>query len=527
VLGLQDWEDQVKSRSSSADLLKRSANLFVRYRAPWLLLCAVGFAWAGDGQSRNLPATLLTCPECAVSGQTPDLRWPAPALVTFLKDPKPYSVISGLPGPLAEQLDLHYDLIGRIVGTQPLALDVMHIVSAGLLGREDSEITCRTMAFPLVDEKLKGTLSKLKFGEVVKATLMYGGNREFPHELVLSELAPDLRPDEGSGTCFNRSGLLIFYGTALEHVKVFNDGSISYQDRWLNRFERQKLSGGELAILLKAFADQGFNSLPPSPFFLFSPPTLKVEPKRNLLTLLCSRLQTVSLAGLETRLAPLLARLDDLKVRATSQTYYLLKLKDRISYTPKEWPFPQVPLSQLVSQWDRGRGAYNRAAVSEAMRATVPEEFLAGLHRLNGGTPSVYYTEAGKMYWVEKECNTSRCSAFQNLNVLEIPTREALMERTREYPNNALAMVRFTVGAIWPGDTGVRLAQVGPEGIRISNSDFEKNRFLYDQLFEVGSEGGLAVPLIEDGYAYRRVRICRVDPQDKPPPCITPDEKTN
>ena len=141
---------------------------------------------------------------------------------------------------------------------------------------------------PLVDVRLKGILSKLKFNELVKAALFYGGNQEFPHEYVLSELtAVATVPSNGiAGTGPSLSGLLLSYRGPVEYVNVYNDGTILYQDVLFNRFATQKLSPDELAQVLGTFAAQIFSSLPSTP------PTGDLRAYRNSLTLIWTRLQT-------------------------------------------------------------------------------------------------------------------------------------------------------------------------------------------------------------------------------------------
>jgi hypothetical protein len=77
----------------------------------------------------------------------------------------------------------------------------------------------------------------LKFNQLIKAKLFYGGNAEFPHEMVLSEAALDAGATTGG--CSNRSGLLLSYRGNGDYVNVYNDGGIYYQDLTMNRFGTQ------------------------------------------------------------------------------------------------------------------------------------------------------------------------------------------------------------------------------------------------------------------------------------------------
>lgn len=416
---------------------------------------------------------------------------------------------------LSQQLDIHFELTARIVSARPLVLDVLDM--SPIPKDEFSNLCGGLYVIALADARLKGILSQLNFNQLVKAKLFYGGNAEFPHEIVLSELALNARANSSMRGCYNRSGLLLSYRGNGDYVNVYNDGGIYYQDLTLNRFGTQKLSRDELAQLLKTFADSAFDTVPSSP-----PPMDQVFNYHSL-TLICSRFQNVSLTGQETKLAPLLSRLEDLKARATSQAFYLLLTNGRTKLTILEWPFRRVRLSEIEKR-------IPGAAIPAAMHGTVSEDFLSKLPQtvIIGTAASepnayVYVTDADQMYRVVRApCGGSRprCNTFGDLTAMRVQQPAA---RAIEPIFGRIAL--FAGRTFWPSDLGIDIAHVGKEGHQIANEDYEKHRPFYSKLHELAGSG-FGYSFIDDGYIYPGVRICRVDPQAPPTRCTNPDEKT-
>jgi len=481
----------------------------------WLILAGIGVTQLSFGQSA--PIMLPPCPECALAGQTPASETAGPPQVVYLQNPKPYHFgeIFEQTGP---QTDLRFEVTARVVSTRPLILDVLDVT--GPAQKSFAQLCGFTFFVPLADAKLKGVLSLLRFNQVVRATVFYGGNSEFPHEYVLSELAVDATPNVRTGICPSRNGLLISYRGLVEYVNVYNDGTILYQDILFNHFATEKLSHAELGPLLKTFANQNFSSIPSTP------PLGELILDRNSLTLICSRLQNVSVLGLEGKLAPLISSLEALKARATSQTFYLLLLKDRAKLTIREWPFPQLSLSRFHIGHPAGIGAPVewKDSLPQDVLSHIPESGLG-----ERGTDN-YFTDAGEMYQVTRRGCAGRphCDHFEDLFAHKIRPAEELVAESHENPKNPIAgTVLATVRPIWPDDVEVRLSQVPSQGQRIPKEEYEKHLLLYLQLAKAGSYNGLGVDLIQDGYLYRGVRICQVNPQAPPTRCLNPDDKSH
>jgi hypothetical protein len=106
-------------------------------------------------------------------------------------------------------------------------------------------------------------------------------------------------------------------------------------------------------------------------------------------------------------------------------------------------------------------------------------------------------------------------NTFGSLFVREIPQGSDLLAA---HPGSGSTLFSMP-GVFSPRELGVKLSQIGKEGVRVSDSEFKKHQPLYSYLFQ----GELH--LIEDGYLYRAVRICHVDPQAPPTHCINPDIK--
>jgi hypothetical protein len=168
------------------------------FRQTWVILTLIGLPWLSSCHMKRV--MLPICPECALAGQSRESQPSGPPQVVYLQNPKPYDFekILDHTGP---QVDLHVELTARLVSTHPLTLDVLAV--AGPEQKAFAEQCGSTIFVPLADARLKHVLSKLKFNQIVKATLIYGGNQEFPHEIVLSELGVDAAPPSirGAGTC--------------------------------------------------------------------------------------------------------------------------------------------------------------------------------------------------------------------------------------------------------------------------------------------------------------------------------------
>jgi hypothetical protein len=65
---------------------------------------------------------------------------------------------------------------------------------------------------------------------------------------------------------------------------------------------------------------------------------------------------------------------------------------------------------------------------------------------------------------------------------------------------------------VWPSGLEFRLAQVAREGQRLSTEEYRRHWQFYFEPTKAGSSG-MGLEMIEDGFLYRGVRICHVDPQ--------------
>lgn len=471
------------------------------------LFWMIGTLSLSHSQTGTEPVFMPACPECSSAAQTPDSRTVGPPQVQFLQDPKPLQL------PLQQArppLEIHFELTARIVSLEPFALDVLGV--SGQMSKFDVDNLCGSISIvSFADAKLKNALAQLRLNQVVKAKLFAREN-----DVVLSEV--DARPSRNAGNCSNQSGLLISYRAKNGFLSVFNDGTIFYQDQQADRFNSEKLTHDELEQLLKTFADSGFDILPST-----TPPAGTVD--QNSLTLICSRLQRVSLTGQETRLATLLLRLENLKSRATSEAYYLLLTSGKKKLTILEWPFTQIRLRQVETMQRYGPN------VPAVAHDPVPEDFLSKLPKfmvIGDSMPNpdayvdenayVFVTDAGELYRVSRGgCapGSPTCNTFWNLQARRIQQPAAVLQ------NPSLP---FQPGLSWPSDLGIDIAIVGQEGHRITNAEYEKHQPFYFKLHELSSTG-FGYSFIDDGYIYQGVRICRVDPRAPVTACTNPDDK--
>jgi hypothetical protein len=487
--------------------------MFTPIRNSGFLFWMIGTFSLSHSQTRTEPVFMPACPECSSAAQTPDSRPGGPPQVQFLQAPKPRQF------PLQQArppLEIHFELTARIVSMQPFALDVLGV--SGQMSKFDADNLCGSISVvSFADAKLKDALAQLRLNQVVKAKLFAGEN-----DVVLSEV--DASPSRNAGNCSNQSGLLISYRAKNGFLSVYNDGAIFYQDRQANRFDSEKLTHDELVELLKTFADNGFDIVPSS-----TPPRGTVD--QNSLTLICSRLQRVSLAGQETKLAALLLRLEDLKSRATSKAYYLLLTSGKKKLTILEWPFTQIRLSQVETMQRYGPN------VPPVAHAPVPEDFLSKLPKfmiIGDSMPNpnayvdpnayVFVSDAGDLYRVSRGgCapNSPMCKTFLSLTAARIQQPATILH---DQPQVGGRGIYSPAGLFWPSDLGIDIARVGQEGHAITNDEYEQHQPFYFKLHELSSTG-FGYSFIDHGYIYQGVRICRVDPRAPATSCTNPDDK--
>ncbi len=479
-----------------------------------LLVCAILSA-CSTIQAQTPPGSglIVPCAACPQTGQTPAPPSGATPLMEFLDAPEPLSLgrflnqagpAPGKPAGPAEK-PLRWTQVVRVVRTSPLVVEVLAVLDGPAPPGQTNSCGLQTIA--LADARLKPDLARLKFNQIVRAELTYGGNHEFPHSLYLSGLSPAASGAVPAAGCPNRSGLLISYRGAVEVVNVYNDGTILYRDEKGDAHGAERLAGEELASLLRTFGTVGFDRVDAT----FRP--MDRVPDRDSLTLICARDQYVALPGKEAALAPLLDRVRSLKDRATAQTSYLLRFEDKAPFTILEWPYPQLPPDRL------GPG---RSYGEELAKQKLPREFLSRLC-VAGRQPNsppvngrVFWSSAGQLYRVfwEKCPNCGEADSFQFLRSEAVSPLQALLaERARNRHGDSSAMVLIARGGVrWPLEWAPRLAEVGAGGLIIPPEEFSRHAAYYSELVKLGSSG-LGIDVLEEGNLFRGVRICRVDPR--------------
>ena len=328
------------------------------------------------------------------------------------------------------------------------------------------------------------------------------------------------------GACPSKSGIAVSIRGPVPYVNVYNDGTLFYMDYYFNTFRMEKLSPDEMAQLFKAFADSSFNSLASSP-----PPAGKVD--SHSVTLACSRYQRVPASGLESRLAPVMKQFDLLKARATEHAYYLLMTSGRRKLTILDWPFRQVRLSDIANK--RNENVNHPAALQD----TVPADFMAKLPQQKVITGPidpdedppdryVYVRDEDRLYRVGRNAcwgATPHCTKFQDLWAYLVeqvrPGDLAVRppsEKVTTIPARETQLFALSPALEWPNYLGVDIADVGKEGHKLTNEEFESQP-LYSKLF--GGSGSTG-RFIEGDYMYLDVRVCRVDPGAPPSQCVSP-----
>lgn len=393
----------------------------------------------------------------------------------------------------------------RVVRTSPLVVEVLKVLE----GPEPPDRTsaCGLQTIALADSRLKPQLALLKFNQIVKAELTFGGNHEFPHSFYLSGLSTVSSGEVQGGNCPNSSGLLMSYRGTAEVVNVYNDGAILYRDEKGDVHGAERLAREELASLLNAFRAVGFDRVGST----FRP--MDSVPDRESLTLICVRDQYVALSGKQAMLAPLLEQVRWLKDRATSRTTYLLMFEDKAPLTILEWPYPQLPPDRL------GVGARYEEGWTNVK---LPQEFLSQLsvasRQLNSPLINgrVFWRNSGRLYRVfwNKCQGCGAADSFQFLRSEAAVSLETLLaERAKNRYGDSSGMFLIARGGIyWPVESGPLLTRVGANGLIIPPEEFSKHEAYFSELVKLGS-AGFGIDVLEGDVLFRGVRICRVDPR--------------
>jgi hypothetical protein len=400
---------------------------------------------------------------------------------------------------------LRWTQVVRVVRTSPLVVEVLQVLEGP--GTPDRTSACGLQTIALADEKLKPELLQMKFNQIVKAELTYGGNHEFPHSFYLSGLSTVSPGEMQGGNCPNQSGLLMSYRGTVDVVNVYSDGSILYRDEKGDTHGAERLSGEELAAVLKTFGAVSFERVDST----FRP--MDRVPDQHSLTLICARDQYVALRGKEAILAPLLERIRWLKDRATSRTSYLLLFEDRGPLTVHDWPYPQLPPDRLRP---------GRSYGVELAKLKLPQEFLSQLsvasRQVNSPAVNgrVFWRSAGRLYRVFRD-QCQGCGAADSFQFLHseaaVSLETLLADRAKNRYGDSSGMFLIARGGFyWPVELGPQMRGVGASGLVIPPEEFAKHEAYYSELVKLGSLG-TGVDVIEDGVLFRGVRICRVDPR--------------
>ena len=440
------------------------------------LLCA----WCAYGQPSS----------CQLSGQAGGLPFDAKS-------------IDWTGGPAANQGGFTANLIGRVVGLNPLTIEVL-----------DSDRTDQggdgLFAFKeihSVDARLRDAVTQLRFGEAIVATFtLESGSRD---ALVLTAI----EKIEGPPVYFhesrrNRSGMLVARQANGEVLVVYRDGSVDYRDIHSLIFDRLRLSPRDVASLLESFGRAAFDRLPGKP----------PADDGDSIRLLCSRYQQVSVPGRQAALAGVLTRLREVRARAVTATPLMLSYEERRKIVFSSWPFPELPITIA--------GARIRAASDEEFQARcslrpargdyrmyhkeLPAAFLDRLPIIPAGGAGLplydgYFRAGTAIYRVSRAAcdgEPADCRTFYQVHVEQVKLPAIAPAEPGCSRLAALAAV------LWPADAGIRLANVSPIGQAIADGEYAAHDAFYRELLAAQNCGG--VNFIEDGYWYRGVKAAPV-----------------
>jgi hypothetical protein len=470
---------------------------------------------SAQSRSASPTSTAIICPYCSLTNQKSANKPFDTGQSEFLTDPKPFAPDGRI---------VEWQVIARVLSPSPMIIEVLDTEPWGSYELDN----CGIRVIRSIDAKLKTSVAKLQYNQLVKARMFYGGNFDslkfvLSDVKVIQERPVYFHPDAGKEICANRTGVLIIYrGRGPQLVIVYNDGSLYYRGVMSKSFHRQKLPREELEEMLKLFAQVNFDALPSS-----VPPMDK--PEEPSISLACSRFQDVPLRGHEGALAPLISRLEQLKAQAMSQTYYLLTYKDKREIHLTIWPYHQIPLAQLenykrLGDLQKKLGKYpGNTEDYSAVYQKLPQEFLEqlpgtfALKKTVDPNRDVYFTDSGKVFSVEYNAACTKenpyCGGFDSLRAGEVALPDAALNSRKEDFENPAGVAFYSgfVGAwLWPTGISFQLAELPREGRVIGAEEFERHKLFY---FELLISGGLTcdggVDFLEAGYKYEKVSVCQ------------------
>jgi len=519
--------------------------------ALFVLLCA---APATLSTSAQTPAAIIQCASCGLSGQ---------AAATGNFDASQFTFVTTVRPAFFEDRTVQGEIIGRVVQVSPLMVEMLdmrtRLVDRNLRtvadGDVDDDTVCDIRRIERVDLASKAIASSLRFNDIIFGLMMMNQNAERPDNFIASTtVLTAVRRVSGPVRyfhtpalkgCANRSGRVLEYRSDTnDAVTVFNDGRIVYRDAQFRRFEQERLTAGELSDLMRAFASANFDALPAD----VGRPEHGPRPG---ITLVAARYQEVWLAGKAERLAPLVARMNNLATHATSNTYFLLKRGRPQPLTILPWPYRQIRLGGFSGYKDRARmqrGAYvdNPVPNARAMEERFPAAFVSRLpvytpmaDTSNEPNRYVYFSEDGALYRVRiiSGCtppDAFYCGTFYALEVDPVPdidielltpaertyrllrangrVGDSETERLDLFANVARLGLRAEnrLGTyVWTGAMGLRLADLPPNGATIEREEYERHKAIYVAIQRYQENG---MDLIEGDVIFEHVRVCQIEP---------------
>jgi hypothetical protein len=434
-------------------------------------------------------------PACRLSGQSPGAPF----------DPRQIEFVVR-PTPVADGLSFRVRMIARVVGLNPLVIEVLDNDKADQGGSR----TCERRRIDSVDARLRDVLPEVRFGELIQVTLELLNGGVDPLIGTGLESIPGtplyFHEQAKESVCSNRTGVL------LEHrqpdgdtLVVYRDGSVYEQDARSLVFDRLRLGPEEMAQIMQAFGGVGFNKVDCSP-----------EGGRDSITLICARYQQVAISSHGAALAPVLRSLQELRARAIAATHLTLSYEEKREITFRAWPFPELPLEVAEA---RIRAASNEEFQARCCKRPaqgdfrmyheeLPASFLDQLPIIPpGGEGQPYYggyfRDGTKIYRVSRvSCpeEPADCRTFYQVHIAEIKA-PVIPPASVEPGCSPLARL---AAVLWPQDAGIELRGVAAGGQPISSDEYRNDEQLYHELLAAGNCGG--IHFVEGNYWYRGVK---------------------
>jgi hypothetical protein len=207
--------------------------------------------------------------------------------------------------------------------------------------------------------------------------------------------------------------------------------------------------------------------------------------------------------GHETQLAKILNELERVVARINAGTHYVLSYKTAEKLSIRPWPFPDVTIRQFAGIQTLPNRPQNRinwvvqpkeySSIYQQVTGALPEKHPTTSNMMDMNFDplrGVYFTEDDTLYRVTQNYvipDNSPELQKSSLMVSEIVSPSKLMSMIEENPAYPQWMA-WCDTFLWPQGLDIDLTKIPPDGVVVSDQEFEAHKIFYLALLRSGSQ---------------------------------------